>query len=550
MELSILIPARNEMFLEKTVSDILEHIEADTEVIVGLDGEWSQIGIVQSDRVKIIYYNSSIGQRAITNKLAKIARGKYLMKVDAHCSFDQGFDRKMIEKMEPDITMVPIMRNLHAFDWVCEDGHRRYQGPSGKCEQCGKDTRRDIIWEAKKSPQSTGYRFDKTMHFQYWGELKKRYKGELTPTLSIQGSCFMLTKEKYFELDICSEDFHSWGQQGVEVACKTWMSGGRVLVNHTTWYAHMFRTQGGDFSFPYPQSGKAINENREKSRLMFQHNKWKGATVKFEDVLEKFRPVPEWHDDGELPKKKKITKGAIYYTDNRLPEKLALAVRRQITRGIKQKHIVSATLSPIQFGRENIVIKQPRGILAMNLQQLKALEAHDSDIIYFLEHDVLYHPSHFEFIPEADNAYYYNTSVWKLSSDGIYRRTDDCKQVSGLVAYRDLLVEHYRKRVARLLSSQAESIEKGEPIKNDGYNRSTGFEPGTHKAPRGIDDYNALTYNTDFANVDLRGNWNLTPTKTSPDQFRNPKYAEGWLECSTLKGWGNGLALYNSLLDI
>jgi hypothetical protein len=33
MELSILVPARNEMFLTRTVEDILAHAEGDTEVI-------------------------------------------------------------------------------------------------------------------------------------------------------------------------------------------------------------------------------------------------------------------------------------------------------------------------------------------------------------------------------------------------------------------------------------------------------------------------------------------------------------------------------------
>ena len=40
MDLSILIPARNEMFLARTVKDILAHIEGDTEIIVVCDGNW------------------------------------------------------------------------------------------------------------------------------------------------------------------------------------------------------------------------------------------------------------------------------------------------------------------------------------------------------------------------------------------------------------------------------------------------------------------------------------------------------------------------------
>lgn len=42
-DISILIPARNEMFLARTIEDILANIEADTEVIVVLDGQWALV---------------------------------------------------------------------------------------------------------------------------------------------------------------------------------------------------------------------------------------------------------------------------------------------------------------------------------------------------------------------------------------------------------------------------------------------------------------------------------------------------------------------------
>ena len=41
MDLSILIPARNEQFLKNTVEDILKNKRGNTEIIVGLDGEWA-----------------------------------------------------------------------------------------------------------------------------------------------------------------------------------------------------------------------------------------------------------------------------------------------------------------------------------------------------------------------------------------------------------------------------------------------------------------------------------------------------------------------------
>jgi ribosomal protein L37E len=234
--------------------------------------------------------------------------------VDAHCAFDQGFDVKMMAAMEPDITMVPIMKNLHAFDWVCgECGARRYQGKSGTCERCGGEEVRDIVWRAKPSPNSTSYCFDSEPHFQYFKEYTKRreYKDNLplTETMSLQGSCWMLERERYFSLNMDDDEtFGNWGSQGIEVSLRSWLSGGRVLCNHNTWYAHMFRTQGGDFGFPYKLSGSQVQRAKSAARDLFFENKWPKQTRPLSWLLERFWPVRGW-TDAELAAQKERERG-------------------------------------------------------------------------------------------------------------------------------------------------------------------------------------------------------------------------------------------------
>lgn len=307
-KLDVLIPSRNEMFLGRTVQDILENIEDDTEIIVGLDGCEDNSVILSDPRVTVVKVKESIGQRAMTNLCARLSKAKYLMKVDAHCSFDKGFDRKMIARMQDDWTMVPTMRNLHAYDWKCNRcGWKKYQGPTPTiCPDCDctKKLRRKMMWIGKPRPQSNSYCFDQEPHFQYFNEYTKRdeYKKMLeetglTETMSLQGSCFMLTRDKYWELNICDEAIGSWGSQGIEVACKTWLSGGRVVVNHDTWYAHMFRTQGGDFSFPYPQSGTKVQLAKKTVRELFYDNKWEKQVRPLSWLIEKFWPIPGWDEE-------------------------------------------------------------------------------------------------------------------------------------------------------------------------------------------------------------------------------------------------------------
>jgi len=322
-KLSVCLPARNEMFLKNTVEDILKNKEDDTEIIVGLDGEWANPPLIQHPDVNVIHVPKAIGQRGITNLCVKLSKAKYIMKADSHCSFDKGFDRKMIEgfkKTGDNVTAVPIMRNLWAYDWKCYHcGWKKYQGPTPeKCEQCGKTDkiRRKMLWIGKHNPQSVSYCFDSEPHFQYFEDYKHRepyltdIKTGFTETMSLQGSCFMCTRDKYWELKLCDEEFGSWGNQGIELTCKTWLSGGKVLINHNTWYAHMFRTQGGDFSFPYEQRGGDVARTKAKIRKQVWLGKLPGQKLPLSWLIKRFMPIPGWDEEKikELKKSEKKMK--------------------------------------------------------------------------------------------------------------------------------------------------------------------------------------------------------------------------------------------------
>jgi hypothetical protein len=229
------------------------------------------------------------------------------------------------------------MRNLWAYDWKCYHcGWKKYQGPTPKkCEDCGKGDkiRRKMLWIGKNNPQSTTYCFDSTPHFQYFNDwkrksvyIKDKKEKSLTETMSLQGSCWMLTRDKYWDLNICDEDFGTWGSQGIEVACKTWLSGGRVLVNHKTWYAHMFRTQGGDFSFPYPMHSKDQKRAQAYAKDLFFNNKWPKQVRPLSWLLEKFWPVKGWTEE-DL---KKLKANDSKFSDKKPDIKLAESLPRSV----------------------------------------------------------------------------------------------------------------------------------------------------------------------------------------------------------------------------
>lgn len=306
MDLSVIIPARNEMFLSRTIETILAKMRGDTEVIAICDGGWPDPPVQDHPKVTLIHYSKPIGQRAATNIGARLSNAKFIMKCDAHCSFDEGFDVKLMQDCEYDWTVVPRLYNLHAFDWMCTKcSWTQYQGPKPeKCKNpdCGSDQiEMNIVWKPRYSRRSDFARFDTELRFQYWGAYGKRpeAQGKIADLMCHVGACWMMHRERYWELGGSDEKHGSWGQMGVEISCKSWLSGGRQVVNKQTWYSHLFRTQDG-FSFPYPQSGKQVARARKYSKELWMENKWPQAKYPLQWLIDKFAPVPGWNNgDGK-----------------------------------------------------------------------------------------------------------------------------------------------------------------------------------------------------------------------------------------------------------
>jgi len=303
-DLAVIIPARNEEFLKNTVEDILKNKRGATEVIVVLDGLWAKPALIDHEDVTILYTPEPYGQREATNQGVRLSKAKYVLKCDAHVAFDEGFDVKMMDaykEVGDNVTMVPAMYNLHVFDWKCmKCGKRTYMGPVPlKCEDCDNTTdfKKKLVWKPRLNRRTEFWRFDSEPHFQYWPEYKKRpeAQGKVVDIMSLIGACFMLTRERYWALNICAKEFGSWGSQGIEVACKTWLTGDRLVVNKNTWYSHMFRTQK-DFGFPYPQSNTQVQNAKRMAKELFFNSKFEGQIRPMSWMIEKFWPILGWSE--------------------------------------------------------------------------------------------------------------------------------------------------------------------------------------------------------------------------------------------------------------
>lgn len=209
-------------------------------------------------------------------------------------------------------------------------------------------------------------------------------------------------------------------------------------------------------------------------------------------------------------------KSIIYYTTNELDETIAKMVRKRILEiGIP---IVSCSLKPISFGK-NIVLDLKPGPVTMVRQILAALEASESEYVFFSEHDVLYHPSHFDFTPPKSDTFYYNTNVWRWDyrNDKIITY-NHLRSLSGLCVSKDKALVHYKKRLATILESGFDKL----PGNNPSWARKMGYEPGK-KTGELVDEWKS-----EYPNIDIRHNKTLTPIKMTLESFIHRP--TGWKE--------------------
>lgn len=244
--ISIVIPARNEKYLNRTVEDLLEKAQGEIEIIMVLDGYWE--APIDDPRVKVIHRGNVRGMRAGINAGVAIAKGKYILKTDAHCMFAHGFDIELQKSCEDDTVIVPRRYRLDPEKWeIINDGRPPIDRMLLSPDLHGKD------WQA-------GNHHDQPI--------------EETP--SSQGSCWFMKRSYFYKLELMDEKtYGTFWSEFQEIGLKCWLSGGRVLVNKKTWYAHWHKTGGRGYN---------LDEKNELKEF-----KWHKQIYPIEWLFEKFK---------------------------------------------------------------------------------------------------------------------------------------------------------------------------------------------------------------------------------------------------------------------
>lgn len=284
--LSIIIPSRNDLFLQRTIDNLLSNATGDVEIIVVLDGYWPNVMINENKRVITIHHGAlhdNYGMRKSINKGVQCSDGEYIMKIDEHCCVDNGYDTKLKEDCEDNWVVVPRRRPIDRETWEL-------------------DPNRPAIDNMFLTPPVVrGHGLGcKTWH--EWGKARRAIL--IDDCMTMQGSCYFMKRKHWDWLGGLDSDMYGpFHFEPQEVVLKTWLGGGRVVTNKKTWYGHRRRHSNEklNYSFSTKQSFTLSNEAKgafnEKMTDYWVNNRWENRVRDFDWLIERFWPVPHWPEN-------------------------------------------------------------------------------------------------------------------------------------------------------------------------------------------------------------------------------------------------------------
>ena len=301
-KVSVIIPSYNCKYVSRTVDNIFANATGEIEVIVILDNYLPNPPIKERENLTIIRKEVRTGMRNSINMGAYFATGKYLMKMDDHCAVGKGFDEKLQIDIKDNWLVIPSRYGLDVLTWkpkwypICYgfltypyNFYDRYRYGIGLFFK---------KWEGSQgdNPKNRG------VSEYYWKENERKHL-MIDDIMIFPGACWFTSKKHFFNIGgLDGVLYRTLYQEPVELVCKTWLSGGRVVVNKFVWYAHMYKTEDGMPGSDTHGRGYPLNlhEMRETERLgvtYWMNNCWKPAIHPMEWLIEKFWPIPGWTEN-------------------------------------------------------------------------------------------------------------------------------------------------------------------------------------------------------------------------------------------------------------
>jgi glycosyltransferase involved in cell wall biosynthesis len=287
-KVSVIIPSRKEKYLPETLEDLYERRVGQIEVIVVLDGDHPDYGELPEYPGLTVLHNKTVrGLRPCINQAVDVATGKFILKIDAHCSIGYEWDKILKSDCEDNWIVIP---RRHWFD-----------APS---------------WSIMTNP-NLPYSVD-AMSYLY--PYKRPYSPRLTARpdraraerdkdipiaeeMGFQGSCWFMHRAHWHRIGgMDAEMYQTFGAEPHEIGLKTWLGpwDGKIMRNKKTWYAHWSKPQSYWRTDPM-EAGRVPDEERLTSyRFNFDYwwfNRWAERVHDFQWLADKFWPLPGWPEN-------------------------------------------------------------------------------------------------------------------------------------------------------------------------------------------------------------------------------------------------------------
>jgi glycosyltransferase involved in cell wall biosynthesis len=273
--------------LQKTVDDLFAKAEGEVEVIVVYDGRWADPILKDHPNLVQIYHgmiHDNLGMRESINAGVAVSRGKYIMKLDEQCSVSQGYDVRLASICQDDWVVIPRRKRLEPETWTLVN-----------------DGRPDIDYMAVEYPYLKPLDKTQGMHGKEW-KRPERADIEIDDTPTGQGSCYFMSRKHWDNIigELDSTHYGTFTSEAQEVTLKTWFTGGRVVVDKGSYYAHWHKgSKGKGYGFSNEQY-RRHQEGMEKGRLYSIEYWLNTKDFKYDwgwFVTEKFPDMPGWSKD-------------------------------------------------------------------------------------------------------------------------------------------------------------------------------------------------------------------------------------------------------------
>lgn len=285
---TIVLPCRNELYLNQTIDGIFAAASGEIEVIIYLDACWNQPLPADRPNLTIVHSSARRGMRAAINTAAEIGKGKYLLKCDAHCEFDYGFDEVLQQEIDDDWVVNPRRYSLDAETWTRKPERER---PAVDYEW--------LSYPYDENGQEVG------LHAQYrWKERDRaRAAYEVDENLTWQGSCWIMPMRYFRELiyPMSSEGYGNFIGEPQQIGLSVWLSGGKNMLNKRCSYSHLHKgnlyrqLHMERLGFPYTRIGQKelVSGNKYSTDFWF-NDRWEQRKHNLAWLIDKFAPVPGW----------------------------------------------------------------------------------------------------------------------------------------------------------------------------------------------------------------------------------------------------------------